>query len=231
VQALLAAGGAWLLISGSWIHAKAALAQVLLQRAWQNTLAGEAEVRPWDWADTWPVARLEIPRLGASLVVLEGSSGRTLAFGPGHTQGTSLPGETGTSILTGHRDTHFAVLERLRLRDEVTVERSDGGTARYRVENIEIADARTSQLGVVADENVLLLVTCWPFDAISPGGPLRYIATARLASDSEPDQLAGLDADASAAGLLHEQPLQYRWIDTRDPGSTTIIEQTREARL
>ncbi len=177
-QVLLAVGGLSLLTSGGWIHAKAALAQGLLERAWQETLGGESRVRPWHWADTWPVARLEIPRLAASMVVLAGSSGRSLAFGPGHTQGSPLPGEPGTSIITGHRDTHFAVLEQLRRGDEIAIERSDGRIIHYEVEELEVADARTTRIGIAADENALVLVTCWPFDAVVPGGPLRYVATA-----------------------------------------------------
>jgi sortase A len=178
LRLLLAVGGLCLLIDGGWIHAKAALAQVLLERAWQKTLGGETDVRPWHWADTWPVARLELPRLGASMIVLAGSSGRTLAFGPGHTQGSSLPGEPGTSIVSGHRDTHFSVLEQLRPGDAITVERNDGRVTHYRVERLDVADSRTARIGVAGDENTLLLVTCWPFDAITTGGSLRYVVTA-----------------------------------------------------
>jgi sortase A len=179
IQLLFAVGGAWLLITGGWIHAKAALAQVLLERAWRETLGGETDVRPWQWADTWPVARLEIPRLGASMIVLAGASGRTLAFGPGHSHGTPLPGERGTSIVSGHRDTHFAVLQGLRQGDEIAIERTDGRIIHYEVEQIQLADTRTMRIGIVADDNALVLVTCWPFDAVVPGGPLRYVVTAR----------------------------------------------------
>ncbi len=179
VPLLLAAGGLCLLVHGSWIHAKAALAQVMLEYAWQETRSGETHVRPWAWADTWPVARLEIPRLDASMIVLSGASGRSLAFGPGHTQGTALPGEPGTAIVSGHRDTHFAVLEKLERGDEVVVERADGLVVRYEIEEIQVADARTSRLRISTEERALLLVTCWPFDALTPGGPMRYVATAR----------------------------------------------------
>jgi sortase A len=179
---LLVFVGLGLLINGGWIHAKAALAQVLLDRAWQQTLDGETEVRPWRWADTWPVARLTIPRLDTSLVVLEGSSGRTLAFAPGHTQGSSQPGEPGTSIVSGHRDTHFSVLAELREGDEIAVERSDGRIIYYEVGRFEIADARTSRIAISAEEDLLILVTCWPFNAVTSGGKFRYVATAHQLS-------------------------------------------------
>src|SRR5690348_18392875 len=69
---VLAAAGAWQLGSAGWLFAKAELAQILLARAWQRTLAGEAEALPWSWADTWPVARLEAPEHGVDLYVLAG---------------------------------------------------------------------------------------------------------------------------------------------------------------
>jgi sortase A len=66
---LLAVASAIHLGQGAYIYAKAQLAQVLLERAWQRALAGEAAPKPWPWADTWPVARLEAPALGVDLFV------------------------------------------------------------------------------------------------------------------------------------------------------------------
>jgi sortase A len=56
--------GLWQTGSGAWIYMKAQLAQVLLQRAWAGTLAGQRHVKPWPWADTWPIARLVVSSLG-----------------------------------------------------------------------------------------------------------------------------------------------------------------------
>jgi sortase A len=179
VPAVLIALGAFQLAGGSWIHAKAVLAQILLERAWQRTLDGERRVRPWPWADTWPVARLTIPGHGTSLIVLSGASGRTLAFGPGHSRGSAPPGIEGTAIVSGHRDTHFAVLRDLRRGDELRIERPDGGVVRYRIDDLQVADSRRARLRAETGGRALLLVTCWPFDALTPGGPLRYVVTAR----------------------------------------------------
>ena len=85
--ALMAAGAA-LVASALYIPAKAALAQVLLERAWTRTQAGESAARPWPWADISPVAVLEVPRLGERSIVLEGASGEAMAFGPGHMSNT-----------------------------------------------------------------------------------------------------------------------------------------------
>jgi sortase A len=176
---------------GAWIPAKAALAQALLERAWQNTRERGERVRPWPWADTWPVARITVPRLGASWIVLSGASGRTLAFGPGHTDGSALPGEAGAAIVSGHRDTHFASLRALRVRDEIVVTRPDGTRVRYRVDDLRVADSRSTLLRDPGIGRSLLLVTCWPFDALTAGGPLRFVASAsaddvRLAEDESP---------------------------------------------
>jgi sortase A len=173
--------GASQVASGAWIHAKAVLAQRLLEHAWQRTLDGEERVRPWPWADTWPVARLTIPRLDTTSIVLSGATGRTLAFGPGHTQGSALPGEPGNSIVSGHRDTHFAVLRELRRGDELLVERPDGEVVRYAVEGLEVVDERGAGVSAVGDERALVLVTCWPFEALRPEGPERFVATAYAA--------------------------------------------------
>jgi hypothetical protein len=110
IAGLLAIGG-WQVWEGSWIYAKARLAQVLLQRAWSRALAGEAMPKPWPWADTWPVARLRMQHPSVDLIVLAGAYGRTLAFGPGHVTSSALPGQEGTVMLTGHRDTHFRFLK------------------------------------------------------------------------------------------------------------------------
>ncbi len=179
VPLLLTGLGLSLLINGSWIHAKAALAQVLLEHAWLETRRGEQGVRPWPWADTRPVARLDFPRLDASMIVLSGASGRTLAFGPGHTPGTAVPGEPGTAIVSGHRDTHFAVMRELRRGDELRVETADGRLVLYEIETLEVVDSRTARLRAARRGTALVLVTCWPFDALTPGGPMRYVATAR----------------------------------------------------
>jgi sortase A len=174
---LLALFGAWQLGQAGWIHAKAELATVLIERAWDNVRGGDAEARPWPWADTWPVARLQVPRLDVDLFVLAGASGRTIAFGPGHMGGTALPGGVGTSVIVGHRDTHFRFLSELNLGDRLTVTDANGRRHAYRVGDTRIVDSRTTRLRLGA-EPALVLMTCYPFDAVMPGGPLRYLVFA-----------------------------------------------------
>ena len=196
---LLIGLGLWQAGAASAIHAKAWLAQVLLERAWADTLAGAARARPWPWADTWPVARLQAPDLGVEQIVLAGASGRTLAFGPGHLDGTARPGGAGHSVLSGHRDTHFRFLQRLAAGSALRVQRPDGAWRVYRVTATEVIDARRARLAVGDGAPALTLVTCYPFDAVRPGGPLRYVVFAEPADPWH-------DALASAQGFIPPAP-------------------------
>jgi sortase A len=187
--ALLALIGFWELGHGAWIHAKAWLAQLLLQRAWERTLRGETAVKPWPWADTWPVARLRVPAHGVDLIVLSGVSGRTLAFGPGHAPDSALPGAPGTEIVTAHRDTHFRFLERVRRGDEIFLEAPGRRIVRFRVQELAVVDSRFAVIAWEKRLAALVLMTCYPFDALVSGGPLRYVVTAR--SSDEQHQPSG----------------------------------------
>ncbi len=177
VAAVLAIG-LWQLGSGAWLPLKAWAAQNLLRQAWEETRAGSQPVRPWPWADTWPVARLGAIGGVVDLIVLAGGSGRTLAFGPGHLEASAGPGEAGNTILVGHRDTHFRFLAELEAGDELELETADGSRHAYRVTNTAIVDSRRDGLSLDVTEDRLTLVTCYPFDAVRPGGPLRYVVMA-----------------------------------------------------
>ena len=163
---------------GLYIHAKAQLAQVLLERAWQRTLAGESAVKPWPWADTWPVARLMAPAQRADLLVLAGANGRSIAFGPGHLDGTALPGAAGNSVIGGHRDTHLAFLRHVKRGDRLSVERADGTRTDYRVTELDVLDKSDTWVTRSDGASRLTLITCWPFDALRAGGPQRYVVIA-----------------------------------------------------
>jgi sortase A len=179
---LLAGAAALELGHAGWVHVKARLAQHLLQRAWAHALAGDAQARPWPWADTWPVARLRAPAHGVDLIVLDGVSGRTLAFGPGHVSASALPGAPGVAIVTAHRDTHFRFLERVRPGDRLILDVPGRPSLTFVVREASVLDSRIAAIAE-PDHPVLVLLTCYPFDAITPGGPLRYAVVA----DATPD--------------------------------------------
>ncbi len=180
VVAILLVLGAWQAGRGLWIQAKAGLAQVLISRAWVRTLGGESAVKPWPWADTWPVAKLIVPRLGIERYVLTGADGSALAFGPGHAEGTARPGQHGNSVIGGHRDTHLAFLRDVRVGDALIIERPDKVRVTYRVGRAEILDRRDVWAMQQAGPTRLTLVTCYPFDAMRAGGRQRYVLLAFL---------------------------------------------------
>ena len=162
----------------AWLHAKAHLAQLLLQQSWaQRDHHGHAPA-PWPGADTYPVARLRAPRHGIDQIVLAGDSGRTLAFGPGWAEASAVPGSAnGTTVVSAHRDTHFAFLRALQVGDVLSLSGGSGERS-FRVSAMEVVDSRSHAIATDSGGARLLLVTCWPFDALQAGGPLRYLVTA-----------------------------------------------------
>ena len=178
---LVALLGLILFGQGAYIHAKALLAQVLLERAFDRTIATGHLTKPWSWADTWPVARIEVKRIGARAIVLAGSSGQALAFGPGHVELTPNAGERGIAVYSAHRDTHFAFLRNVRIGDEIDVTRDDGKTFRYRADGASVVRYDASGIDPLTEGHELVLSTCWPFDALT-SGPERYLLHATLIS-------------------------------------------------
>ncbi len=155
------------LLPGAWILAKAELAQVLIARAWRVP----GRILPWPWADTWPVLRMQVPRLGVDMYVLEGARGNALAFGPGrmHQYGAS----PGSLVIAGHRDTHFSFLQHLRTGDSLRLTHKNGTGIRWAVASTAIVDSRHQSLEPAAGG--FWLVTCFPFDSLQSGGALRYV--------------------------------------------------------
>ena len=164
--------------SGSWIQTKAFAAQLLLKHSWQKTLEDGSVNRPWPWADHSPIARLVVPTRGIDQVVLSGDGGNVLAFAPGHNIQSAMPGQTGTAVISGHRDTHFGFLEKLGVGEGVQIETAQGVSA-YRVVDARVVDSRTTRIRLDDVGESLLLVTCYPFDALETGGSLRYVVTAQ----------------------------------------------------
>lgn len=179
VSLLILLAGLLLFGQGAYIHAKALLAQVLLQRAFTTTIATGRPTKPWSWADTWPVARIEVKRINASTIALAGSSGQALAFGPGHVEQTPDAGERGVAVYSAHRDTHFRFLKDVVIGDVIDVTRSDGRRFRYRVDRTSVVRYDASGIDPLSGGYELVLSTCWPFGSLTPG-PERYLLHAML---------------------------------------------------
>ena len=176
--ALLAPGGT-LLAEQGWLAAKAFVAARLIERAFVAHLRDGGVHLPWSWADTHPVAQLEVPRLALRRTVLAGASGSSLAFGVGHLDGTAQPNEQGSCALAGHRDSWFAFLAQLRVGDELLLH-TRSGVRRYRVEQLAVHGMRDTRIFASSAETRLLLITCYPFGSLRES-PWRYVVTARPA--------------------------------------------------
>ncbi len=172
--------GFWQLGQGAYMPTKAWLAQEMMQRAWRRAEMGDENMAPWPWADTYPVARLSARNGAIELIILEGGSGRTLAFGPGHLSVSVMPGQSGNSIIAGHRDTHFQFLQFLNEGETLLLEMPDGRSHLYRVSAIDVVDSRRGSILLDTDAAMLSLVTCYPFGAVNGGGPMRYVVSAEL---------------------------------------------------
>ncbi|WP_444910996.1 class GN sortase [Microbulbifer sp. TRSA005] len=179
--------GLWQLGSASWLLAKAQLAQLLIASAWEEQLQGGVPQKPWPWADTRPVAKLKLQGQ-RPFIVLAGGSGESLAFGPGLLNGSGKPGDFRTTVIAAHRDTHFAGLQTLRRGNGIYLQGEDGRWHTYRVTELRIVNSARERLPVFAERG-LLLVTCYPFDAMAAGGPLRYLVYAEYQSGGELVQL------------------------------------------
>jgi len=183
IIAVLFATCLWQLALAGWIQGKAVVAQQLLDHAWQQTINDVAlghpqKRRPWPWADTWPVARLAAPRYAIEQIVLAGDSGSSLAFGPGYAFTSAMPNSGGLTMISGHRDTHFRFLKDLSIDDRLELQTANS-TMHYRVVDFQVVDSRTFTLTASSEVPTLVLVTCYPFDALTAGGPLRYLVYAQ----------------------------------------------------
>ena len=122
------------------------------------------------------VARLAIPRLGLTSIVVEGAGEEELSLAPGHIPGTPLPGEAGNVAIAGHRDTFFRPLRFIRKNDTINV-MTDRGEDQYRVVSTNIVAPGDIQVLYPTGRDTLTLVTCYPFDYVGPA-PNRFIVRA-----------------------------------------------------
>ncbi|RDH83001.1 MAG: class GN sortase [endosymbiont of Galathealinum brachiosum] len=174
--------GCWFIAQGTYVHVKAFVAQQLLEQAWSNVKSGKTKSKPWPWADTWPIARLKVPRLDIDLIVLAGDSGRTLAFGPGHNFASVMPGVKGNSLISAHRDTHFNFLKYLKPDDNIVIDTAQSDNIIFKVISTKIVEMDNARFLNDQSGEYIHLVTCYPFDSIVPGGSQRYIVSARASS-------------------------------------------------
>jgi len=193
----LIAGGSWFFFSGIHEFWGSRMSQERAAESWKSASMREAFERDGEIIPSGSesrrvtpageaFARLSIPRLHAVLYVVEGTDSADLRRGPGHLEGSALPGSNGNCVIAGHRDTHFRLLKNVRQGDRIEIETAAGDFV-YRVSGISVvAPVNTASLRPTG-QPVLNLVTCYPFYFAGPA-PQRFVVhaglmTSRLASN------------------------------------------------
>ena len=123
------------------------------------------------------LGRVDVPRLGISVAVLQGISSRILRLGVGHIEGTPLPGQTGNTGIAGHRDTFFRELKDIRKNDEIQLQTATE-LLHYQVDWVKVVDPDDmTVLDPSTSGSTLTLVTCYPFYFIG-SAPKRFVVRA-----------------------------------------------------
>ncbi|TQV73183.1 class GN sortase [Aliikangiella marina] len=198
---LLIVGGVGF-VEPAYMSLKASLSQHLLETAWRKSVAyPQQNIKPWPWADTWPVFKLRLRKsssvteretalsdkesqLSRSYVVLADASGESLAFAPGLVTTTVYPGDLGNSLIAAHKDTHFSFMEAMTYKDSIEVEYKDGSTYRFEIDHVEIIDSRQESPIININESRVTLVTCYPFEQTSQQTPFRMLMSGIMVANN-----------------------------------------------
>jgi sortase A len=122
------------------------------------------------------IGRIEIQRLGLSVLVVEGTGVSTLRHAAGHIAGTGFPGQIGNIGIAAHRDTFFRPLRNVQ-RDDIITLTTLRGEYRYRVVSTKVVDPHDVAVLNPDGAEILTLVTCYPFYFIG-SAPDRFIVRA-----------------------------------------------------
>ena len=142
------------------------------------------------------VARLRIPRLGVSEIVVNGTDHDSLKRGPGRYLRSAMPGEGELVYVAGHRTTYgapFSQIDKLRKGDRVFVE-LPYATFEYAITGHRIVAATETSVLESKGREQLALQACHPRFFASH----RYIAYAKPVAVSPPN--GGEPTPIEAAG-------------------------------
>jgi sortase A len=170
-----------------YFYAKGLVAQVLLNQAWEKSKRGKKIVKAWSWADTYPIGKLSIRSIDLSRVVLKDARNKSLSFGPAHISVSSRPGSNGNIAIAGHRDSFFKNL-RFVERGEVIELESMSSVQYFIVTDIQITDPENTRWAENTQDNVITLITCYPFDYDGPA-PKRYVVRGKLIKKRETGEM------------------------------------------
>jgi sortase A len=172
--ALVLLGYAGFVMADSWMFQRQATRD--LERLSQESQSQTAESATPKVEIGGLIGRIDVDRLGLSVVVLEGDSEIVLARAAGHISGTALPGEPGNVGIAGHRDTFFRPLQNIR-RDDIIRVTTPAGEYRYRVVSTRVVNPDYVSVLDSDGSDSLTLVTCYPFYFVG-SAPSRFIVRA-----------------------------------------------------
>jgi len=159
--------GASIFGDGLYTGGKAIVAQSLMERAWAKTAASGEVHLPWSWMDAYP----------AGPAIVSGTQG------------------TDTLAIAAHKNTQFKTLKDLKQGDIVHLEPPQGEPITYRVTHMDILDSRIDGITIAEAATTpsrLALITCYPFDAVSFNGPMRYVVYAeKVETEPQTNSRAG----------------------------------------
>jgi sortase A len=171
------------------------------------------------------LAAMSIPRVKLSAMVLHGSDVRTLRRGPGHLEHTAVPGAAGNVVIAGHRDSFFRPLRHVRIGDDIFLETSEG-RFHYRVTSLRVVGPRDVDVLAPTSEEVLTLITCYPFWVLGHA-PDRFIVRATRVADHPSTVI-----EAWTLPLLDWiQAPTFERVSARNPTSTSIVTAGENERL
>lgn len=171
--------GFLIMLNASYLPVKAWLAEQLIRSSWQTHMQTGGSIKPWPWADTHPIALLNFQRIEKDIVVLNGGDPTTLAFSVGAVAPFNIPQSLQPFVVAGHRDSHFAFLQEVLMKDVITLTDNTGRVRLYQVEAMDIVDATNGELPLVANSEELVLITCYPFNGLGEETNERFVITAK----------------------------------------------------
>jgi sortase A len=191
-----------LLIKPSYLYAKSVLAQVLLNYTWQTTQQAYQQSQqekqqqtlqqektqqyqekdqkhlPWQWADSYPVAKLTYKKNNVSWIIMAGMTGRAMAFAPTWLEDSAKPNQYGNTVISAHNDSHFNVLENSDIGDELLLEDQQGKILSYRIMTIDVVPQYNISSYLFQDETMITLITCYPFEVTNIAKTQRLVIQA-----------------------------------------------------
>tara|TARA_B110000196_G_C21030685_1_gene607436 strand:- start:278 stop:856 length:579 start_codon:yes stop_codon:yes gene_type:complete len=176
---LLLTGGGYFAYQGLKIEIKAKIGQILLFSAWHKTIRTGMNHQPWPSFDGFPIMRLEIAQHDIDQIVLKGTSGQALAFGPSFHEESFLPHEKKITIISSHRDSHGIFIKKLQLGEIIKIQDTNNQWHTYTIDDFFIINIQKEKITMDRNEDRLFLITCYPFNTINSGTPMRYIVSAK----------------------------------------------------